>query len=299
LRTLASTPDGEYALPSSFSFSSSSGFTFSDVVVFGSGFSFGEAFAESFRGIDALVIASCQIRERGGPGDYHAVMRFGWMVDWPAVEHVALVAQILGTAGTLVYVYFTFQIMKWAVGQGKKSIELAEWHIEEAKNRRAAFESRVHAFVVERYFYVLQLLRQYRTAKLLENAYEDDGVMKEVSRGWDEISEVEMPLATREAVEAANDALKGLALLVVSRRVEDALDEELLRAGIISQLYKAGSSLLKAMKPGVANAIDDLLPLMAGPLPPDSLLVMRHPVPESDSAAGSVSAPAGLGTPRQ
>lgn len=50
--------------------------------------------------------------------------------------YIQTVAVIGSTIGTFVYVYFTYHIMKWAVGQGRAAIRAAEVTVEDARLKR-------------------------------------------------------------------------------------------------------------------------------------------------------------------
>lgn len=55
-------------------------------------------------------------------------------VHW--TTYVQTFAVIASTVGTFVYVYFTYHIMKWAVDQGRASIEVAELTLRQERERR-------------------------------------------------------------------------------------------------------------------------------------------------------------------
>jgi hypothetical protein len=56
------------------------------------------------------------------------------LVHW--ATYVQTVMVVLSTIGTFVYVYFTYHIMKWAVGQGKASMDVAQLALREDRERR-------------------------------------------------------------------------------------------------------------------------------------------------------------------
>ncbi|HXH93562.1 MAG TPA: hypothetical protein VNN25_18415 [Thermoanaerobaculia bacterium] len=62
-------------------------------------------------------------------------------VHWTTYLQTIMV--VLSTIGAFVYVYFTYHIMKWAVGQGKASVELAEISIEDTRRRLALVDNAV------------------------------------------------------------------------------------------------------------------------------------------------------------
>jgi hypothetical protein len=54
---------------------------------------------------------------------------------------------VLSTIGTFVYVYFTYHVMKWAVGQGQAGIKLSELAIAETERRRNRIDFLARNFV--------------------------------------------------------------------------------------------------------------------------------------------------------
>jgi len=71
----------------------------------------------------------------------------------PATVHwttyVQTFAMIASTVGTFVYVWFTYHIMKWAVGQGQAAVEVSKLTVEEAQLRKAILDDKVGALLLE------------------------------------------------------------------------------------------------------------------------------------------------------
>ncbi len=68
-------------------------------------------------------------------------------VHW--TTYVQTFAVIASTIGTFVYVYFTYHIMKWAVGQGQAAVEVSRLTVEEARLRKAILDDKVGALLLE------------------------------------------------------------------------------------------------------------------------------------------------------
>src|SRR4051812_20690597 len=72
-------------------------------------------------------------------------------IDWEAVGHWSMLAQglfaFLTFLATLVYVGFTYHIMKWAVGQGKASVALAQNALTKGRSQRFSNLRRLDAIL--------------------------------------------------------------------------------------------------------------------------------------------------------
>jgi len=68
-------------------------------------------------------------------------------VHW--TTYVQTFAVIASMVGTFVYVYFTYHIMKWAVGQGQAAVEVSRLTIEEAGLRKAMIGDKLRSVLSE------------------------------------------------------------------------------------------------------------------------------------------------------
>src|SRR5436309_12730553 len=66
-------------------------------------------------------------------------------VHW--TTYVQTFAVIASTVGTFIYVYFTYHIMKWAVGQGAAALNLSKLADLDAAAKRAVVDDRIQRLV--------------------------------------------------------------------------------------------------------------------------------------------------------
>jgi tryptophan synthase alpha subunit len=165
-------------------------------------------------------------------------------VHW--TTYVQTFAVIASTIGTFVYVYFTYHIMKWAVGQGQAARDVAKLTSEQEANRRFVAMDRVATFCEETrrvtidYVYLTCVAFHTELPTLIART-------KELSAGIEVLLALEISLTTRRK-------------LLAMRSVVDAVemfrhhDGQALNAG---QLISQHESVVKMMEwlDGVANGL--------------------------------------------
>jgi len=93
-------------------------------------------------------------------------------IDWEAVGHWSTLAQgvfaFLTFLATVVYVYFTFHIMRWAVGQGKAAVRVAEFTVAGHENS---------------YYHLLVMIRERLSiGRLFVQMHENESLAERI--GW-------------------------------------------------------------------------------------------------------------------
>lgn len=166
-------------------------------------------------------------------------------VHW--TTYVQTFAVIASTIGTFVYVWFTYHIMTWAVGQGKASVELSEVSVEELRRRLAVVDISVgNALIAD-------LARLERIMVQLEKGSGDDlplvveraeEELREILRNWEIRSTEPMAINVRQLLSVPAMALGTVVLVMNAQLFDEGIDEPSVRRDRLVPVLRATCALL-------------------------------------------------------
>jgi hypothetical protein len=175
-------------------------------------------------------------------------------IDWEAVGHWSMLAQglfaFLTFLATVVYVGFTYHIMRWAVGQGRASIQLAETTQKREQEREGVIEQETITFLAQ------ALRTKYECMKRSVERPDD---MREVERAVDDIvkrGERVRELNTSSVVrEGVRSVLRDFEALRVHAVSETSLDSDRMK-----ERQQRFTWVLEALEEGVYRTRDLIIP---------------------------------------
>jgi hypothetical protein len=140
-------------------------------------------------------------------------------VHW--TTYVQTFAVIASTIGTFVYVYFTYHIMKWAVGQAKANIELQKLSIESAGQSKAANDNDIANRLLGDA--VLLLLGARFSAAGLDELREAEKFLTDMASNWRTLLRQSLPGEVRVRLQEAWDSVT--VAVISTAQVRRTLDE--------------------------------------------------------------------------
>jgi hypothetical protein len=188
-------------------------------------------------------------------------------IDWEAVGHWSTLAQglfaFLTFVATVVYVGFTYHIMKWAVGQGKAGIELANLTIADAKRRRERLDETAAAFVLDSDFgFAVTVTRivDAPSERLAERLAKMEKFLDRFHREWAPIASTDIDNRLLDAMDSLLQVTGNLAEILQGAPYTESFSRaEFVRDGILpvcdsiakrwSEALRTQSEVLKKMKP--------------------------------------------------
>ncbi|HYK01321.1 MAG TPA: hypothetical protein VE974_06165 [Thermoanaerobaculia bacterium] len=156
-------------------------------------------------------------------------------VHW--TTYVQTVAVIASTIGTFLYVYFTYHIMKWAIDQGKVSVQQTELAIAEMSERREAADAGVGVSLMLDCARLQRLRSALRTVPLCdpwESTGQPIAKIEELHARWMSLLQRELPREVRRVLDVSCAMLVGARLICKNRPSDEELaDRRLTLLGLL------------------------------------------------------------------
>jgi hypothetical protein len=189
-------------------------------------------------------------------------------VHWTTYVQTGMV--VLSTIGTFVYVWFTYHIMKWAVGQGKATVELAEVSVDDLRRRLAVVDSATANGVLQDTFHLGAILGKLKHAgpdELLAVVTSSENEISEFLSGWEARSNEPMAVNVRQLLSVPFNTLAIVVMVLNAQLFDEPIDEASTRRDrLVEALRLTCMFLLKILKEEYSMDLSgtDLVKLMIG-----------------------------------
>ncbi len=173
-------------------------------------------------------------------------------VHW--TTYVQTFAVIASTIGTFVYVWFTYHIMKWAVGEGKSAVKLAEHQIQNHQSRLLAGSQQL---LLPLFAIVRQTKKHYTISDMAEILSASDLFFKRLdemlAKGEVSVAMVVSSTGVRENLRVARNIYSQL--LETPTESDECRQYLLEGEAVLSRLIEAAISLIGV----IASEVDKLV----------------------------------------